>query len=502
MRSQPLSSTIDRWTPDRGAGQTLVIFALSLVVLLGMAALAFDVGQMTIDRRAQQNAADAAALAGARYVALSPCRTTPSLANCPGAVSAALKVAQLNGYGDGATNCIAGCPSLDPKVTVKIPPGPEAVEYYGVAGAVEVQIGSTRSSIFGGALGFSNWTVGAMGVAANQVDVALSYSFLALDPTACPSVLLSGSTGSGLTAGGNVQVDSTCAGGLQVTGNADITVTSGACNVSGSSIATSGHAQVNCTVNTNSPVVPDPLAGLAAPTMPPLAAAPVNTDNPLTSPPANCPSTLAAPATCKFSASYAGTHWRLFPGTYPGGLQLLAGTFYLEPGIYYIAGGGLSAGGNGVTVATVNTGTTTTGGGILIYDTQDAVPGLPCSGAACIGQISLNGAGASITLNPYQSDPYKNIVIFEDRALSVSGTTTGGVTRTPDLVLNGGSSNLNVTGTVYMPLGMVQVNGSNSTAMNTQILAYDFKFNGSGGNMTVGYNAGSFFHLRGSGLVK
>lgn len=43
---------------------------------------------------------------------------------------------------------------------------------------------------------------------------------------------------------------------------------------------------------------------------------------------------------------------------------------------------------------------------------------------------------------------------------------------------------------------------SNGTATNTQVIAYDFLFNGSGGNMTVGYNAGSFFHLRGSGLVK
>jgi Flp pilus assembly protein TadG len=47
------------------SGQTLIWFALSLVVLLGIAALAIDVGRLYGERRRMQNAADAAALAGA-----------------------------------------------------------------------------------------------------------------------------------------------------------------------------------------------------------------------------------------------------------------------------------------------------------------------------------------------------------------------------------------------------------------------------------------------------
>ena len=47
------------------SGQTLIWFALSLVVLLGIAALAVDVGRLYGERRRMQNAADAAALAGA-----------------------------------------------------------------------------------------------------------------------------------------------------------------------------------------------------------------------------------------------------------------------------------------------------------------------------------------------------------------------------------------------------------------------------------------------------
>lgn len=47
-------------------GQVLVLFALVLVVLMGFAALAVDVGSMTLTKTKLQSAADAAALAGAQ----------------------------------------------------------------------------------------------------------------------------------------------------------------------------------------------------------------------------------------------------------------------------------------------------------------------------------------------------------------------------------------------------------------------------------------------------
>jgi hypothetical protein len=49
----------------RDAGQVLVIFALSITVLFAAAGLAFDIGRFYAERRFLQNAADAAALAGA-----------------------------------------------------------------------------------------------------------------------------------------------------------------------------------------------------------------------------------------------------------------------------------------------------------------------------------------------------------------------------------------------------------------------------------------------------
>ena len=50
-------------------GQTLVIIALFMVAVVGMAALVLDGGHAYAQRRRMQNAADAGALAGARELA-------------------------------------------------------------------------------------------------------------------------------------------------------------------------------------------------------------------------------------------------------------------------------------------------------------------------------------------------------------------------------------------------------------------------------------------------
>ena len=46
-------------------GTVIVLFALTLTVLLGFTALAIDIGDLYVGRNELQNAADAAALAGA-----------------------------------------------------------------------------------------------------------------------------------------------------------------------------------------------------------------------------------------------------------------------------------------------------------------------------------------------------------------------------------------------------------------------------------------------------
>ena len=66
-------------------GQILVIFAGGFLMICLIAALVFDVGQNLLDRRTEQNAADAAALAGARYFPAAGYRITAAAPARPAA---------------------------------------------------------------------------------------------------------------------------------------------------------------------------------------------------------------------------------------------------------------------------------------------------------------------------------------------------------------------------------------------------------------------------------
>ncbi len=68
-RRSPTRGQSQRLAPEE-RGQTLVVFAVMLVALMGMLALVIDMGNIYAQRRQMQNAADAGALAGARALAL------------------------------------------------------------------------------------------------------------------------------------------------------------------------------------------------------------------------------------------------------------------------------------------------------------------------------------------------------------------------------------------------------------------------------------------------
>ncbi len=125
----------------RESGQMLILFVLGLGVLLGMVAMSVDVGFILHERRSQQNAADAAALAAVQEL--------PESSSA--AVAAAYDWANRNGYStaDGAT------------VTVNTP-------YQGNPGAVEVIIERDQPFIFALALGLDSVDVNARAVASVQ----------------------------------------------------------------------------------------------------------------------------------------------------------------------------------------------------------------------------------------------------------------------------------------------------------------------------------------------
>jgi Putative Flp pilus-assembly TadE/G-like len=483
-----LSSTTDRRRGDRG--QIVVIFAGGLILMLAMAALVFDVGQNLLDRRTQQNVSDAAALAGARYVVGATYSYHGGCASAPltmPAVNAACDVAVESGYVDGVNSRT---------VRVDLPPIAPS-PFSNLPGHIEVSIGSTRPSFFAGVLGLANQRVAAMGVATNASDIALPYSLLALDPHGCGTNKINGAPGTIVTTTGTVHVDSDCpTDAILLSGNGVLTAPE--CDVVGR-IKTSGGAVNNCTEAPAGVLLSgDPLKNLPAPPKPgfPLAVQPLN-GGPIPSgcPGGSSPATEAVPRSCAFtSGPMNGKIYRIFPGYYPGGIETSRATVYMDPGVYWIGGGGISVksvgGQNGLLISKTsgdNTGTNPTGG-VLIYNS------VPLSGTG-YGQISLNGgAGATLALHPIQSGLYKGMVIFVDRVAAFGGVD--------DIDLNGGGSTLEVIGTIYAPTGTVKFNGSSTDVISAQIICYNFQVNGSGASFTLDYNPDNLFHLKGVGLVE
>jgi hypothetical protein len=496
-----LSSTTERQSERRVGrdGQILVLFAGGLVLILLIATLVFDVGQNLLDRRTAQNVSDAAALAGARYVV----GATYTYHGRCSAVTAGTKApyeacqsAASNGYVDGQDNHA---------VRVDMPPiVPSA--FSGLPGYIEVTIGSTRQSFFEGIIGVGLQRVGAMAVATNASDIALPLSLLALTPTACGANGITGSPGSAVTTDGTVHVDSSCpTDALLLSGNGVLEAPE--CDVVGS-IQASGGAHNYCdSAPAGILVSGDPLSTLLPPAQPgtPQAVEPLDAvPGPI---PAGCPgsarpATDAAPATCAFSSGQvAGKHYRIFPGNYPGGISTSKSTLYMDPGIYWIGGGGIQIQTDGVMISKApgdNTGTTPSGG-VLIYNTADPDPAVAAAcataggGAGCYSGISLNGnPGATLALLPIQSGSYMNMVIFVDRKQA----------KPADIDLNGATSTLSITGTLYAPSGTVKLNGSSSTSVSAQIICWSFQVNGSGASFTINYDADKLFHLKGVGLVE
>ena len=89
------------------SGQALVMTAVALVVLAGFAGLAVDMGTLRFQKRLQQSAADASALAGASELTYSGLSTSAQTA------------ATKNGFTDGSSNSISQCDlSVTPTIAI------------------------------------------------------------------------------------------------------------------------------------------------------------------------------------------------------------------------------------------------------------------------------------------------------------------------------------------------------------------------------------------------
>jgi hypothetical protein len=488
---------------EREHGQVLALFAFGLVGIMAVAALVFDVGQNLFERRKQQDAADAAALAGARFMveASSGCKTTPNKTTCKSAVDAAEAIAEQHGY-------------VASQIQINIPPSSTS-QYSGYPGHIQVTINSARDSFFAGALGLKNFSISAMAVAGNLDNYNFPFSFLALGTT-CPKVGHISGNGT-YDIQGNVFVNADCGnpGSLTFDGNnAHVSVT-GDCGTAGT-VGYGPSTTVSCgnTLEHQQPIS-DPLAGLGPPLIgtstvpsPPqaisVAGGTLTSTGPNSSkscPGGASPGTSATPALCKISVKTGSPVVRLFPGVYYGGIEIDEGpsdnlTVYLEPGIYYMAGGGFLVDG-GVNISTVTAGGTTYGGGVMIFNGDNPSDSAACKagtagGVRCIGQFDFqNTAGGTIAIHGYTGPVYTSLVVFQDRNASSQ----------PAVKLTGNSL-MNIEGTFYLPEAQFAFDGNGtSSVLEAQIICKSFDVQGNG-NLTVTYDPNEGLKLSLVGLVQ
>lgn len=130
-------TSVNHVPTERQQGQILAVFALSLVAIVAMTGLVIDGGFAFVQRRAEQNVADAAALAAAYAYGNNAGSTTA-------ATAAAQAQAATNGYRDGTAGVVV------------------SVTFDAAGGAgrhITVAITKPHQNYFAGIVGMPTWSV-------------------------------------------------------------------------------------------------------------------------------------------------------------------------------------------------------------------------------------------------------------------------------------------------------------------------------------------------------
>lgn len=279
-------------------GQTLIMVAVSLSIVLGFVAFATDLGVVLHQKRLAATAADSAAVAAAKYLN----------ASSAVAIKAGQNAAAANGFTNGGG------------VTVTITPSPTSGAFTG-SHYVRATVSQSVSTIFTSIFDISSFTAGATAVAGVFPSTGCVY---VLNPSKTDSMYLSGSFDVS-TPGCGVLVDSTDPNALYFNGGAG-TLTSAYVNVVGGSNGHTGDSS------------PEPVTGVA----------------PISDPLANLDLPQYAPTTC--SGSGGTLTGNLSPGCWSGNVTLSNAT--LASGTYFFEGSVSLSGnvtGTGVTLYMTST---------------------------------------------------------------------------------------------------------------------------------------------------
>jgi Flp pilus assembly protein TadG len=332
-------------------GAVLVLVAVLLVALMGVAALSIDAGNMYQERRKTQIAADAAADAAA--VELYTKFEENAGEDVDGqAKASALALAAAHGYG------VSGSTST---VTVNIPP--QSGAFANQAGYVEVVINSPMSRGFSAVLGKGDLNVSTRSVAAGTM-INTSASVLVLNPTRKDTLKLKGKTTS-LEVAGDIVVNSTNKSAVKVDKKAQIKAEN--VLVAGK-IDRKSKGLIDADVSTGVVPTPDPWSSLPKPAK-------------------------GAELKAKDFKSGSGDNetYDLVPGTYKELKFDKHDVVNMAPGVYYVDGGGFQ----------LKEYASLQAQGVTIYN----------SGKKGF-KFETKG---SVSISPPTSGTYKDITLFQDR---------------------------------------------------------------------------------------
>jgi hypothetical protein len=408
---------------------------------MGFVGLGIDMGVLRYEKRLQQTAADAGALAGASNLA----------STSGGVVAGAQAASATNGFADnsGGATCTAnpgaiGCIS----VTVNNPPanGPHA----GDAKYVEVLVAAVHPTYFMNILKIPSESITARAVATNVSGGGGTNGPGCLYTLGPPSSSIEGvningsailnAPSCGIVDNGNFNTK-----GNKLIVNADTFGMSGDWNKSGPGGTVTCSPSASACPATNMPAAGDPLAAMPAP------AQPANSSS--------CPAT----GTCNVTTSGNMT---LQPGSFNSITVGKNSNVTFAPGIYYISGsGGLTADGT----------SSLTGTGVMFYFT---------------GSATINMTGTPpVNLSAPTSGEYSGILMYQDP----NDTNVGPHPNGPNM---GGNSGSSFNGVLYFPKDQVTFFGNN-TSISVGMLVSDsialsgnptINLTGPGGNGGPGFN--------------
>ncbi len=404
----------------------MAVVAVSIVALIGCAAIATDLGLLWTFKRQMQQAADAAAIAGDREIySGNGSSTEPTNIQ-----NAALADVTQNGLTNAQlwtqkSNACVGSAG-ETCVVVNVPP--QSGSYAKDDSAVEVIVSQPEPTFFLKIFNISSVTVSARAVARYSAAQGCLY---ALDPTAANALVASG--GSLFSTQCNIYVDSNNTKGLVSSGGSSITANNSTIDVVASAYSGSGFSP---TPTIDASPVSDPFASMPAPTFSNTCACTNYTIS-------------RNQVACNGNTINAnGTSATLNPGVYCGGITVsgngVSATF--NSGTYILLGGGLQ----------IKGGANGTGSGVMFYNTYNAT----------YSYSPIVVSASSSTLSAPTSGTYEGILFFQDRNIPTNDKGPSGPQNTVS-----GTSTTSFTGALYFPSTPLVFSGGSSDTDCTELIA-------------------------------